>query len=124
VLANKFIYRFEEPQPGDIVVLDDPTGSVPTLIKRVVAVGGQTVDLQDGTVLIDGVALEEPYTHGLPSEPMIVEMPYTVPEGSVWLMGDYRTNSADSRVFGSVPLTEVHGKAMFRFWPIDRIGKL
>lgn len=124
VLANKFIYRFQEPRSGDIVVLDDPTGTVPTLIKRVIAVGGQTVDLENGAVLIDGVAIDEPYTHGLASEPMIVEMPYAVPEGSVWLMGDNRTNSADSRVFGSVPLTEVHGKAMFRFWPIDRIGEL
>lgn len=124
VIANKFIYRFETPQPGDIVVLDDPTGTVPTLIKRVIAVGGQTVDLQDGRVVVDGVALDEPYTHGLPSEPMTQSMPYSVPEGAVWLMGDNRTNSADSRVFGAVPLSEVEGKAIFRYWPIGRIGVL
>lgn len=122
VIANKFIYRFTEPKRGDIVVLDDPTGSVDTLIKRVIAVGGETVDLVDGAVVVDGVVLDEPYTHGLPSEPMVQQMPYTVPEGSVWLMGDYRTNSADSRVFGAVPLTEVRGRAIFRFWPADRIG--
>jgi len=124
VIANKFIYRFTEPEAGDIVVLDDPTGTVPTLIKRVVATGGQTVDLQDGVVLVNGVALDEPYTHGLPSDPMVQEMPYAVPEGSVWLMGDNRTNSADSRVFGAVPLSEVKGKAIFRFWPLDRLGGL
>lgn len=122
VVANKFIYRFTEPKRGDIVVLDDPTGSVDTLIKRVIAVGGETVDLIDGAVVVDGVVLDEPYTHGLPSAPMGQQMPYTVPEGSVWLMGDYRTNSADSRVFGAVPLSEVRGRAIFRFWPIDRIG--
>lgn len=124
VLANKFIYRFEEPQVGDIVVLDDPTGTVQTLIKRVVATGGQTVDLQEGRVVIDGVAIDEPYTHGKPSEPMMVEMPYTVPEDSVWLMGDNRTNSADSRVFGAVPLSEIRGKAICTFWPPDRLGSL
>ena len=122
VIANKFIYRFTEPKRGDIVVLDDPTGSVDTLIKRVIAVGGETVDLINGAVVVDGVVLDEPYTHGLPSEPMVQQMPYTVPEGSVWLMGDYRTNSADSRVFGAVPLSEVRGRAIFRFWPVDRIG--
>ena len=124
VIANKFVYRFEEPEAGDIVVLDDPTGSVPTLIKRVIAVGGQTVDLVDGKVTIDGVALDEPYTHGLPSEPQSIPLPYTVPEGSVWLMGDYRTNSQDSRYFGAVPLDIIRGEAIVRFWPIDRIGTL
>ncbi len=124
VIANKFIYRFAEPARGDIVVLDDPTGSVDTLIKRVIAVGGETVDLVDGNVVVDGVILDEPYTHGLPSEPMVLDMPYTVPEGSVWLMGDYRTNSADSRVFGAVPLDQIRGRAVYRFWPIDRIGKM
>lgn len=124
VIANKFVYRFEQPKPGDIVVLDDPTGSVPTLIKRVIAVGGQTVDLVDGKVVVDGVPLDEPYTHGLPSEPQTVALPYTVPAGSVWVMGDYRTNSQDSRYFGAVPLKEVRGKAVFRFWPPDRIGPL
>lgn len=124
VIANKFIYRFSEPERGDIVVLDDPTGSVDTLIKRVIALGGETIDLVDGEVVIDGVVLDEPYTHGLPSEPMTQAMPYTVPVGSVWLMGDYRTSSADSRVFGSVPLSKVRGRAIFRFWPIDRIGEL
>jgi signal peptidase I len=122
VIANKFIYRFTEPERGDIVVLEDPTGSVDTLIKRVIALGGETVDLVGGEVVVDGVVLDEPYTHGLPSEPMIQEMPYTVPEGHVWLMGDNRTNSADSRVFGSVPLTEIKGRAIIRFWPPERIG--
>lgn len=124
VIANKFIYHFAEPERGDIVVLDDPTGSVDTLIKRVVGLGGETVDILDGKVLINGEVLNEPYTHGLPTEPMTLEMPYEIPEGSVWLMGDYRTNSADSRVFGAVPLSEIRGRAIFRFWPIDRVGTM
>jgi signal peptidase I len=124
IIANKFVYRFEQPVAGDVVVLDDPTGHVDTLVKRVIAVGGQTVDLMDGQVVVDGVVLDEPYTHGLPSDPMSQAMPYLVPEGSVWLMGDNRTNSADSRVFGAVPLTDIRGKAFMCYWPIDRIGGL
>lgn len=124
VIANKFIYRFREPVPGEIVVLDDPTGSVQTLIKRVIATEGQTVDFVDGQVVVDGIVLDEPYTHGLPTQAMTLEMPYTVPEDSVWLMGDNRTNSADSRVFGAVSLSEIRGEAIFTYWPIDRIGAL
>lgn len=124
VLANKFIYRFGSPEAGDIVVLDDPTGTVDTLIKRVIAVGGQTVDLRDGVVFVDGVALDEPYTYGKPSEPQIQTIPYEVPEGAVWLMGDNRTDSADSRTFGSVPLSEVRGKAFWTFWPVSRFAVL
>ena len=124
VIANKFIYRFNDPEAGDVVVLDDPTGTVPTLIKRVVAVGGQTVDLVDGVVVVDGVSLVEPYTYGKPSYPQTQPMPYTVPEDSIWVMGDNRTDSQDSRYFGAVPVSEVRGKAFFRFWPIDRVGAL
>ena len=124
VIANKFIYRFEDPTVGDIVVCDDPQGRLPTLIKRVVAVGGQTVDLVDGAVVIDGQTLDEPYTHGLPTEPQVLEFPYVVPEDTVWLMGDNRTNSTDSRSFGPVALSDVHGQAFFRYWPFDRVGAL
>lgn len=124
VLANKFIYRFDEPKTGDIVVFDDPTGTVTTLIKRVVAVGGQTVDLVDGKVVVDDVPLDEPYTYGKPSEPGPVAMPYVVPEGSVWVMGDNRPNSQDSRWFEAVPLDRIRGRAFVRYWPLSRIATL
>jgi signal peptidase I len=127
VLANKFVYRFSGPVRGDIVVLDDPAGQVGTLIKRVIAVGGQTVDLRDGAVVVDGSALVEPYTHGQPSEPLpgsTITFPYKIPADSVWVMGDNRTQSQDSRWFGAVPLSSVHGRAFFIYWPWARIGKL
>lgn len=124
IIANKFIYRFREPAAGEVVVLDDPTGNVQTLVKRVIATEGQTVNFVDGQVVVDGVVLDEPYTHGLPTQAMTLEMPYTVPEDSVWLMGDNRTNSADSRVFGAVSLSEIRGEAIFTYWPIDRMGAL
>ena len=127
VLANKFIYRFTDPQRGDIVVLDDPDGNVTTLIKRVIAVGGQTIDLQNGRVVVNGQALTEPYSHGLPSIPLrgsTITFPYKVPADSVWVMGDNRTDSQDSRWFGAVPMSSVHGRAFFIYWPWSRIGSL
>lgn len=124
VLANKFTYRFGSPVRGDIVVLDDPTGQVGTLIKRVIATGGQTIDIRDGKVWIDGTALAESYTHGQPSELGPLPMPYKIPADSVWVMGDNRTQSQDSRWFGAVPLSSVHGRAFFIYWPMARIGAL
>jgi len=127
VLANKFIYRFTAAHRGDIVVLDDPDGKVTTLIKRVIAVGGQTVDLQNGKVVVNGEALDEPYAHGLPSIPLqgsSITFPYKVPADSVWVMGDNRTDSQDSRWFGAVPMSSVHGRAFFIYWPWSRIGPL
>lgn len=124
VLANKFIYRFGTPQVGDVVVFDDPTGTVPTLIKRVVAIGGQTIDIHDGAVYIDGVKLDEPYTHGKPTEPGDVILPLKIPEGQVWLMGDNRTNSHDARWFGAQPAKIIHGRAFVRYWPLNRFSVL
>lgn len=120
-----------DPQPGDIVTFDDPTTPDRILIKRVIATEGQTVDLVDGIVYVDGVALDEPYTLGKPSNPlaptyqgMSITYPYTVPAGCIWVMGDNRTNSSDSRYFGPVPADSVSGEAMVVYWPANHIGKL
>lgn len=130
VFAEKVSYRFADPRPGDIVVFSDPQVPSRTLIKRVIATGGQTVDLRDGGVYVDGVALEEPYTDGLPSYPLRpvgnvdISYPYTVPEGYVWVMGDNRTNSSDSRYFGPVDRDTVFGKAFVIYWPLDDLALL
>jgi signal peptidase I len=124
VLANKFIYRFEAPKAGDVVVFDDPTGTVQTLIKRVVAVGGQTVDLVDGKVVVDGVPLDEPYTYGKPSEPGPVAMPYDVPRGAPRVMGDNPPTTLGGGGPEAVPLDRVRGKAFVRYWPLSRIDTL
>lgn len=130
VFSEKVTYYFGDPQRGDIVTFLDPEIPSRTLIKRVIATGGQTVDLRDGDVYIDGVRQDEPYTDGKPSYPLAgaggrdISYPYTVPEGELWVMGDNRTNSQDSRYFGSVPVSSVTGKAVFKYWPIESIGPL
>lgn len=127
VLAEKLSLRFSGgPEQGDIVVFDDPGGDKPQLIKRVIAVAGQTVDVRDGGVYVDGKRLDEPYTHGKPTthEPGMIRMPVTVPDGFVWMMGDNRPNSGDSRYFGPVPVDSVHGRAFWTYWPVGRFGKL
>jgi signal peptidase I len=127
VLAEKITYRFvRPPRYGDIVVFPDPKGEHPHLIKRVIAVAGQSVDLRRGKVYVDGAQLVEPYTHGLPSLPLTTEFkfPYTVPPGDLWVMGDNRTNSGDSRVFGPIPASEVQGHAVWTYWPMSAFGKL
>ena len=98
------------------------------LVKRVIATAGQTVDLVDGVVYVDGVALDEPYAEGesyplaAQAEGVSVGFPYTVPEGCVWVMGDNRENSADSRYFGAVPEDDLIGVVVFRYWPLNRFG--
>lgn len=130
VFAEKVSYHFSDPEPGDIVVFSDPQVPSRTLIKRVIATEGQTVDLRDGKVYVDGVALDEPYTQGLPSYPLNtvgnvdITYPYTVPKGDVWVMGDNRTNSSDSRYFGPIDKDTVFGKAFVIYWPFESMALL
>lgn len=130
LFSEKISYYVGEPAYGDIVTFADPEIPSRTLIKRVIATGGQTVDLADGRVLIDGQPIDEPYTGGKPTYPLDpawnVELsyPYVIPHGELWVMGDNRTNSQDSRYFGSVPVESVTGKAVFTYWPVPRIGLL
>lgn len=125
VLAEKITYRFaREPQVGDIVVFDDPMGQHPQLIKRVIAVAGQTVDVRQDKVWIDGKPLDEPYTHGKITAPGTIPLPTEVPEGQVWLMGDNRPESGDSRFFGPRPVSSVRGRAFWTYWPPGRFAEL
>jgi signal peptidase I len=130
LFVEKVSYYFAGPERGDIVTFDDPIEDGRVLIKRCIAVGGQTVDLRSGKVVVDGIIIDEPYTldkPSLPLEPMRdvrIEYPYTVPQGSIWVMGDNRTNSLDSRYFGPVSEEDITGKALFRFLPLDRFGAI
>lgn len=124
-LADKMVYRFfRDPKVGDIVVFDDPEGVHAQLVKRVVAVGGQTVDVKDGKVWIDGEPLDEPYTHGKETLPGTVSLPITLGPDEIWLMGDNRPQSGDSRFFGPQPTSVVRGRAFWTYWPSSHFGKL
>lgn len=130
VFSEKISYYSRGPLAGEVITFDDPLKEDQTLIKRVIAVGGDQVDLIDGAVYVNGEKLDEPYTDGKPSMPLDpaygvdISYPYTVPEGYLWVMGDNRTNSADSRYFGAVPVTSVSGHANIIYWPLDHIGAL
>ena len=135
VFSEKVTYYTRSVQSGEVVTfvstLESTADDQPmTLIKRVIAVGGQTVDIINGAVYVDGELLAEDYALGrtdpIPIHASGVEVsyPYTVPDGYIWVMGDNRELSKDSRYFGAVPVSAVTGRAFFIYWPLDRIGLL
>ena len=119
VVVEKVTYRFlHGPRRGDIVVIDLPE-QTDMLIKRVVALPGEEIDIRGGKVFIDGILLDEPYL----SQPTTGRSgPVTVPEGYVFVMGDNRGASNDSRAFGPVELERVVGRAWVSYWPIEQFG--
>jgi signal peptidase I len=118
VMVEKVTYRFiHGPRRGDVVTFDVP-GEEEALIKRVVALPGETVEVQDGQVLINGQPLEEPWTTQ-PGGPGYLPAP--VPPLHVFVLGDNRGSSRDSRSFGPVLLDQVIGRAWFVYWPPGQI---
>ena len=134
VLVDKLTPRFDTYKRGDIVVFTPPDDWVQDdgtpFIKRVIGLGGDTVEIRDGAVFINGARLDEVYTFGQPDEPAQPttvpgdEDRWVVPSDELFLMGDHRSNSADSRTFGPVPAEQVIGRAWLRYWPIDVFGIL
>ncbi len=123
VLVNKFIYRFTEPERGDILVFESVEGGSEDLIKRVVAVPGDTIAVRRGKVVLNGERQREPYANKKYPDRSF-SPPTTIPKGHVFVMGDNRANSRDSRFFGPVPKGKIEGEAFLRFWPLGRIGLL
>lgn len=124
VLVNKFVYRFWAPRPGDVVVFLSPESNQVDYIKRVVAVAGQTVEVKDGVVYVDGKARREPYVNRTSPDHSTLRSPVKIPAGYVWLMGDNRSNSRDSRFFGPQPVDRLLGKAFVIYWPLGRVSSL
>lgn len=121
VFVNKLIYRFRAPKPGEIIVLQDPNRPQRELIKRVIAVGGETIEIKKGTVFVDGKALKEPFINTAIASTTDMQ-PVKVPEKQVFVMGDNRGMSFDSRALGPVAVNKIDGKAFFMFWPVDKFG--
>lgn len=123
VLVNKLSYQFGDVERGDIVVFfrpDDLASPYDDLIKRVIGLPGEVVEATENQVFVDGVPLDEPYL-----DPGVVTRafgPVEVPADHVFVMGDNRSNSADSRVFGPIEIDRIEGEAFFRYWPLPRIG--
>lgn len=124
------INHVDDVAVGDIVTFTDPDDHAQTLIKRVVAVGGETVDLERGKLVVDGeerdvpeaVGMTWPLTDHAQTLDENVTYPVTVPDGCVFVMGDNREDSADSRFFGYVPVSSITSKVIVRYFPLDRFG--
>ena len=115
-----------QPRRGDVVVLQDPGEAGKHLVKRVIATGGEQVDIDFdlGVVYVNGLALEEPYCSGPTHAAYDVEFPVVVPEGHLFVMGDNRDFSHDSRSadVGMIPVESIEGRVIWRFYPFDRMG--
>jgi signal peptidase I len=121
VMIEKITYRFfHGPRRGDIVVVGMPDSPEP-LIKRVVALAGETIEIRGGQVYIDGEPIEEPWVEYTAVQDY---PPTTVPPLHVFIIGDNRPNSRDSRTFGPVHVDQVEGRALFIYWPLEQVGTL
>lgn len=123
IFINKFVYRIEPIQRGDIVVFRYPRDPAKSFIKRVIGVAGDHVRIVDGRVYLNGKTLVEDYVPHIYSDdrsyPDIV-----VPPDSFFVLGDHRSLSNDSRDFGPVESAYIYGKAVFGYWPMDKVGRL
>ena len=129
LFVSKYVYRFHPPERGDIVVFRFPGDKKKDFIKRVAAFGGETIEIRDEKIYVDGRELDDPRNFGRfryfnhdpfagPNEKV------RVPEDHLYVLGDNSANSTDSRFWGFVPMKNVLGKAVFRWWPPSRIGRI
>ncbi len=127
VLANRFIYHFQEPERGDIIVFDTPPeaevrcGAGGTFVKRLVGLPGERISARNGVISVDGEALDEPYLDGGQRDDATFRE-RAVPEGHYFMMGDNRGQSCDSRMWGAVPEKNIIGEVFAVYWPPQRIG--
>jgi signal peptidase I len=123
IFINKFVYRFEPIQRGDVVVFWYPLDRSKSFIKRVIGLPGESVEIRRGAVYVDDKIVPEPYV-----PPMYEDLsdfgPVRVPKDSYFVMGDHRISSNDSRVFGPVADRYIYGRAVFAYWPVDHFGSL
>ena len=123
IFINKFVYRFEPIQRGDVVVFWYPLDHTKSFIKRVVGLPGEMIEIRQGTLYVNGKTVPEPYV-----PPQYEDSsdfgPVRVPRDSFFVLGDHRISSNDSRVFGPVSSQYIYGRAVFAYWPVDHFGSL
>jgi signal peptidase I len=125
IFINKFTYRFGSGniERGDLVVFWFPLDRTKSYIKRVIALPGDTLQIDNGTVFVNGKQLDEPY---VPNEyrDRQSQTLVTVPPDNYFVLGDHRSSSNDSRAWGTVERKYIYGKAVFVYWPLDKMGRL
>ena len=123
IFVNKFVYRLEAIERGDIVVFRYPRDPSKSYIKRVIGLAGDHIRVDGGQVYVNGEALDEVYVP--PAYTDARSFPeLTVPPGSYYVLGDHRSMSSDSREFGPVDQSFIYGKAVFGYWPMDKLGRV
>lgn len=120
IIVNKLTNRFKEPERGQIVVFKYPYDTSQDFVKRIIGLPGETIEIRDSQVYINGQPLEEDY---LPEGLVYPDFaPVTIPEDSYFVLGDNRDNSQDSRMWGPLPRNLMIGNVLAIYWPLDRIG--
>ena len=123
IFVNKFVYRWEPIERGDIVVFRYPRDTSKSYIKRVIGVAGDRIRIEDGQVYVNGEALAEDYVPSDYADARSLDEK-VVPRNSFFVLGDHRTMSNDSRDFGFVNERYIYGKAVFGYWPMEKLGRL
>ena len=132
VLVNRFIFSFRSPRRGEVVVFKPPRMAslmcsdlnTSVLVKRIIGLPGDELVERRGVIYVNGKKLDEPYITPANRDKYTLPAPVKIPAGFVWVMGDNRANSADSRVIGPQPISKVLGQAFVIYWPIDRMRGL
>jgi signal peptidase I len=123
IVVNKFVYRFRAIERGDVVVFWYPRDPSVSFIKRVVGLPGDTVEIRSGRLLVNGVSVDESYLPP-PFRDSDTFPPTEIGKGFYFVLGDHRRSSNDSRSWGEVPERYIYGRAVFRFWPLRRVGPI
>ena len=117
IIVDLLAYRLSIPHRGDVIVFQDPCDRSKDYIKRVIALPGETIEIRDGVTYVDGKSLPEPYVTLRDDSDL---PPTTLASNCIWVMGDNRSNSEDSRTWGPLPLSLVRGQAVLSLWPPSR----
>jgi signal peptidase I len=123
VFVNKFVYRFERIERGDVIVFRYPLEPSKSYIKRIIAGPGDRIRIENGLVFVNGHQIDEPYVPAMYEDVRSYGETVVGPH-SYFVMGDHRNLSRDSRDFGPVDESYIYGKAVFGYWPMARLGKL